>query len=946
MNATKTSIQAAFAALACAAAVCGPAATCHVEAERFTTLGGWTVETQSIRQQGSSYLMAHGYGVPVADAETTIRVPADGVYAVWARTRNWNAPWTGGAAGRFQVVLRGAEAAAAWTSAELGTEGADWHWQRAGEASLKAGACRVALHDLTGFNGRCDALFLASAGEQPPARTPPAAVRDDPTEWGLVVVGGGFAGCCTALAAAREGVPTLLLQDREVLGGCNSSEVRVGLGGRIHAGPYPKLGQIVGEIQPLFGGGHPLDTRFYEDDRKDMAFFASSPQRGVAGVAPTRRYRQHVFAVEMDRAQTNRIAAVLARDTRSGAVTRVTARLFCDATGDAVVSRLAGCETMYGREARARFNEISAPAAADRRVMGMSVQWLTEWRKEKAPFPDISAWALPIDETTGYYQTSGSWEQESGFWHDMADETERIRDYALLAIFSNWHWLKNRSARRAKYANVAFSWISPIGGKRESHRTVGAYVLNQNDLENHVAHPDGTAAITWDIDLHFPDPENERKFKEPFRSAAYHRGFGADYPVPYRCLYARDCANLFLAGRDISCSHVAFAAVRVQRTLGMLGEVVGLAAGICHRRGALPADVSGRWLGELKAAMARGVAPLPQFHGYHNGMVEKYDFNRRGWANVYPGGRTNNLPEALAADIRALGFVHRNEHPALADRRRRLVLVDESRGRLHLYDSADPSAGFSVAIRKPGWDLKAAGPGRYRTVCRGGFQVVDLAARAVVDTFDVPLLRAAEPTACCDLPGGGFVFSVNPVGPEKGKAIHFCVFSPERTLARVIRLRGFVNARSFAPGRDGEWLVAHERGFARVRFPEAGRDVEAVVVKDYPQPAGRNSFDVRPARDGGFWTTTGYGAELLRVAADGTIAQRLRAEQGGKANFFYAQLAERADGHVYVANWTGHGAEDSYRGWQVVEFDPSGAVVWRLDSPERYGSVSGVMELE
>ena len=156
-----------------------------------------------------------------------------------------------------------------------------------------------------------------------------------------------------------------------------------------------------------------------------------------------------------------------------------------------------------------------------------------------------------------------------------------------------------------------------------------------------------------------------------------------------------------------------------------------------------------------------------------------------------------------------------------------------------------------------------------------------------------------------------------------------------------------MNARSFAPGRDGEWLVAHEHGFARVRFPDEGRDVAAVLVKDYPQPVGRNSFDVRPAANGaGFWTTTGYGAELLRVAADGTVVRRIRAEQGGKANVFYAQLTERADGNVYVANWTGHGAQDSYRGWQVVEFAPSGEVVWRLDSPERYGSISGVLEIE
>ena len=295
--------------------------------------------------------------------------------------------------------------------------------------------------------------------------------------------------------------------------------------------------------------------------------------------------------------------------------------------------------------------------------MGMSVQWLTEEGAEERPFPDISAWALPIDDATGYYQTSGSWEQETGFMRDMADDSERIRDYALLCIFSNWNWLKNKSPRRGEFARRAFSWVSPIGGKRESYRTVGDYVLTQNDLEGQTPHPDATASITWDIDLHFPDPENARKFGEPFRSAAYHRGFGKDYPVPYRCLYARDCANLFLAGRDISCSHVAFAAVRVQRTLGMLGEVVGMATAVCREHGILPREVYSDHLDELKTRMAAGVPPLPTFHGYRSGLCEKYDFNRRGWVNIYPP--CESIPADLAADIKALGFVHRNEHPSL-----------------------------------------------------------------------------------------------------------------------------------------------------------------------------------------------------------------------------------------------------------------------------------------
>ena len=175
-------------------------ATVRVECESFETLGGWTVETQSMRQQGSSYLMAHGYGVPVSDAETTVKIPAAGRYVVWARTRDWAAAWRAKgsqAPGRFEIRIGD------WKSGDLGTEGQAWHWVKAGEVELAAGASRVALHDLTGFNGRCDALFFASAGEIPSETPPPSVLVDDPAAYDLIVVGGGVSGCAAALAASR-----------------------------------------------------------------------------------------------------------------------------------------------------------------------------------------------------------------------------------------------------------------------------------------------------------------------------------------------------------------------------------------------------------------------------------------------------------------------------------------------------------------------------------------------------------------------------------------------------------------------------------------------------------------------------------------------------------------------------------------------------------------------
>ena len=630
----------------------------YVECESFDSLGGWVVDPHSMKGLGSSYVMAHGVGRPVADAETVVTIPSSGRYAVWARTRDWAAEWRegrGSAPGRFRVLVNGS-----MLGAELGAEGGEWHWQKAGELDLGSGKAKVALHDLTGFNGRCDALlFTSDICAKPPFSRPGSVAADNPKTYDLIVVGGGIAGICMAQTAARYSLSVLLLQDRDVLGGCNSSEVRVGLGGRWHLPPYPNLGNVLDEFAPAFNNNRPLPPEFYEDARKANFLHRS---RRFCDVF----FREHVFAVETDPADRRRIVAVLSRNTHTGAVTRHRATLFADATGDATVARLAGCETMYGREPRGRFNESCAPETASRQVMGHSTQWTSRIAPAAVPFPDID-WGFALGESNVYHITEGGWEQEAGQYRDMADDTEAIRDYGLYAVFSNWSYLKNRSPRRAEWAKREITWISPIGGKRESYRVVGDYVLTQNDIENHVEHPDLTAPVTWNIDLHFPDPDNEAKFREPFRSCAYHRHYNGPYAIPYRCLYARDCDNLFLAGRDISCSHVAFAATRVMGTLGVCGEVTGMAAAICRKHGCTPRAVYSRHLGELKSMMERGVPPPVFYHpGGCNGEKEYYHFksdDTHERPSIHPVKKP--LTENDVRRIRALGIVHRHEHPQL-----------------------------------------------------------------------------------------------------------------------------------------------------------------------------------------------------------------------------------------------------------------------------------------
>ena len=635
------------------------------EAESFEHLGGWQIDPQSMRQMGSAYVMAHGLGRPVADATTTIAISEAGEWSLWARTRNWTALWgLGSAAGRFQVLVNGAALAQ-----ELGTNGPEWSWQLAGKIVLPAGSARIALHDLTGFNGRCDALYLsndpADVPEQDPAKLAACrrakagiVVEDDPREYDLAVAGGGIAGLCTAIAALRSGASVLLVQDRGVLGGCNSSEVRVGLGGFAHADPYPKLGNVVTEIAPAFGGPGTYPAKCYEDDRKHNVFFLQNPKTYTLAL------NESVVAVEKDPADSTRIAAIITRSAITGKEKRYRAKNFADCTGDAVVARLMGARTMYGRDGKEEFRENLAPAQPCRQVMGQSVQWYTEPCADgDGDFPDID-WGLEFSDDKAYFVTGGDWEWESGQYRDQAEETEYIRDYGLMTIFANWSFVKNRSSRKSEWSKRRLAWASPCGGKRESYRVVGDVILTQNDIEDRRSYPDATGAMTWNIDLHFPDPHNEARFPEPFRSCAYHRDIGAFYPVPYRCLYASDVSNLFLGGRHISMTHVAFSCARVMRTLGILGEVVGMAAALCARHGCAPRDIYAKHLDELKDMMRQGV-PQPVYHAYACNDHESYHFKDVGYVRIYPGKPNIPITPELRERIRALGMVHKHGVPEL-----------------------------------------------------------------------------------------------------------------------------------------------------------------------------------------------------------------------------------------------------------------------------------------
>ncbi|MDE6490077.1 MAG: FAD-dependent oxidoreductase, partial [Muribaculaceae bacterium] len=225
------------------------------------------------------------------------------------------------------------------------------------------------------------------------------------------------------------------------------------------------------------------------------------------------------------------------------------------------------------------------------------------------------SYGVNFDETNCERVTMGEWKWETGMNRNQITEAERVRDYGLMVIFSNWSFLKNGLKDNGKFRNRSLDWVAYIAGKRESRRLLGDYILKQDDIDKNVYHEDASFTTTWSLDLHFPDPVNSARFPGQEFKAATNHIFIHPYAVPYRCLYSRNIDNLFMAGRNISVTHVALGTVRVMRTTGMMGEVVGMAADLCRRHSTLPRGIYREHLAELtdlmKAGAGRPAETLP-----------------------------------------------------------------------------------------------------------------------------------------------------------------------------------------------------------------------------------------------------------------------------------------------------------------------------------------------
>jgi len=560
-----------------------------VEAESFNQHGGWKLDTQFINTMGSPYLLAHGLGQPVADAETTVKFPSTGKYRVFVRTKDWVAAWNApGTPGRFQLAIDGKPLAETF-----GTQSANWFWHDGGTVEITKPEIKLALHDLTGFEGRCDAiLFTKDLSYTPPNDMAPMdqwrkamlGLPDQPEKtkpYDLVVVGGGYAGMGAAISAARMGCKVALIQNRPVLGGNGSSEVRVWAKGLVRRGKYPHIGEIIAEFADS-AAASPGTYEEFGDQTKEKIVRA---EKNIDLFLNT-----HAFAVKKE---GDAIQSVTAFNTKTGKQTEFLSALFADCTGHGEIGFLAGAD-YYTHE---------------KGHMGMSNMWTWKEAEKTQSFPNVE-WALNLNMDDFPYpkRFHGEWFWESGFDKDPIQDLESMRDWNFRAVYGAWNAMKNKDGKD-KHANAALTWMAYIGGPRESRMLRGDVILRRKDIVEKVQFPDGCVPSTWSIDLHYPKKQYMKKYPEdPFISqAVFDRSVDRKrgYPVPYRCFYSRNVPNLFMAGRCVSVTHEALGTVRVMKTGGMMGEVVGKAAAVCTEKKCSPRAVYTDHYQDLDQLMSR-----------------------------------------------------------------------------------------------------------------------------------------------------------------------------------------------------------------------------------------------------------------------------------------------------------------------------------------------------
>jgi len=432
-------------------------------------------------------------------------------------------------------------------------------------------------------------------------------------EFDFCVVGGGMAGLCAAISAAREGAKVALVHDRPVFGGNSSSEIRVHICGADRHGKIPNVREtgILEELRLENLRRNPQrsfsiwDTVLYEKvaEEPNLTYFLNCSCLDAKMDGP-------------------RIRSITGWQLTTQTYHTIEAKVFADCSGDAILAPLTGAEFRVGREARSEYGESIEPEVADSKTMGMTCLFQARDTGTPQPFePPSWAYDFPSEDDLPHrhhgWLEMGYWWIELGGEDDSIHDTEKIRDELLRIVFGMWDHLKNHGDHGAE--NWALDWIGFLPGKRESRRYIGDHVLTQNDVESEGRFPDIVAYGGWTMDDHHP---GGFRYKGP--PTIFHPA-PSPYGIPYRCLYSRNVENLMFAGKCASMSHAAMSSTRVMGTASVMGQAVGTAAAIAVKNGLLPRQVGERHVGDLQQSLVRQDCYLPWVRQKLSEMNERAD---------------------------------------------------------------------------------------------------------------------------------------------------------------------------------------------------------------------------------------------------------------------------------------------------------------------------------
>ncbi len=423
---------------------------------------------------------------------------------------------------------------------------------------------------------------------------------------GLCVIGGGLAGICAAISAARHGVRVALMQERAVLGGNSSSEMRMWV-----CGAHGKNNRETGIIEEI------MLENLYRNPTKNHYIWDSilldfvKREKNITLLMNTTCMDAETERGEYPNGRDTRILSVKGYQMTTQTFYTVEAALFADCSGDSILAPLTGARFRYGREARDEHGEDTHVEKADCMVMGMSclIQG-RETQREVRFIPSERATHLSDEDVANrpmdiYNSFENFWYLELGGMRDTIGDTEETKDALIPLALGTWDYIKNSGKYDADKWELEFLGFLPA--KRESRRMEGEYTVTQRDISDNVVFPDTVAYGGWPLDDHFP-------------AGYYHKGTPntdfktpAPYTLPYRALYSSHVENLFFAGRNISMTHTAMSSIRVMATCALLGQAVGTAAALARKHNTTPHGVYLDHVKELQALLMDDDCFLPYF---------------------------------------------------------------------------------------------------------------------------------------------------------------------------------------------------------------------------------------------------------------------------------------------------------------------------------------------